>query len=176
MHPHLFPIPICSIPLPSLSNGSANPRCYIFYEECQVGLPMNMIWSNSLNFSKLHSLLAIHLLLPPYRSCLACILLIHIHKKKKKKSSILADTETQESFHTKEAQADYIFCHTAAALICLCISLITARSSALCAQCQAAAKPAEGWHSNAACGEQTARERNHRASALLSVRMLDRNR
>lgn len=84
MHPHLFPIPICSIPLPSLSNGSANPRCYIFYEECQVGLPMNMIWSNSLNFSKLHSLLAIHLLLPPYRSCLACILLIHIHKKKKK--------------------------------------------------------------------------------------------
>lgn len=139
--------------------------------------PMDVIRSDSLNCSKRHLPLAIHLLPLPHRRSTASVLLMHLPKSQT--SSILTDTETPGSCNTTSKQQRCKltkFCAILQWLWPVCLRVSPAAAAALHSVPSGKMLP-----SLQKAGTQTQRvestdggQRN-RASSLLGVQMLDSN-
>lgn len=166
MHLHLFPIPICSLLSQAWATAVQTPGASSSTRNAGSLSPWKWygvtVWTAASCIC--HR--------PPV-SCCSCVLLTHLPKTRI--FSILTDTEIPGSFSTTSKKQRCKLTKFAARSqwlwsACLCASLAAARSAALCAQCQAAAKPAEGWHPNAARGEYRLLKRETTGQGLRWVR------
>lgn len=165
MHLHLFPTPICSLLSQAWATAVQTPGASSSTRN--AGSPSPWMWYGV----TVRTAASCIYHWPPISCC--CVLLMHLPKSQI--FSILTDTEIPESFNTMSKKQRCKLTKFSAILqwlwsACLCASLAAARSSALCAQCRAAAKPAEGWHPNAARGEHWLLKRETTGQVLRWVR------